>query len=85
MYALAVFSPSRIPRIGNAIIGTSEVAARGNASVIHQTAMRDAIAAILVKAGFEGSKSMKIRIEIKIKSPKKNPNFRITNIKLTIC
>ena len=75
MYEAAVVSPLRIPRSGKAISGTNDVAARGIAAVIHHTAINTATAAIFVTFGFAESKSVKIKIRMKIKSPVTNPIF----------
>ena len=65
--------PRMIPKRGNNIIGSSAVADRGIASVIHQMAINRITAAIRVTKGLAGSSSTKSIIEIKTSGPSQSP------------
>jgi hypothetical protein len=58
-YSFDTALPSSTPKAGRSTTGTRLVTASGMASVIHQTAMRIATAAVRVTSGRPGSKSAK--------------------------
>jgi hypothetical protein len=65
------FAVESIPKIGNIIIGNSDVMPNGIVSVIHKNAINTTIANILDAVMLEG-KAGKIKKMIKSKTPIKN-------------
>jgi hypothetical protein len=80
MYDDAISSVDIIPVIGKNIRGIKEVAAKGSASVIHNIAIKTAIAAIVFTCGLVGSKSPTNSRMINAATPNTNPNFLVVCI-----
>jgi hypothetical protein len=81
IYDDAISSVDIIPVIGKNIRGIREVAAKGSASVIHNIAIKTAIAAIVFTCGLAGSKSPINSRMINAITPSANPNFLFVCIK----
>ena len=84
MYDAEISEPDKTPSIGKNTNGTREVAAIGNASVIHQIAIRTATAATFPTLGFAGSGLKKNRIKRNETIPNANPIFCILCISFMV-
>jgi hypothetical protein len=80
IYDSEILSPERIPNRGNKINGRSEVTAKGIASVIHQTVISNAIAAIIETFGFAGSRLANNNTDVNNINPIIKPDFFRTDI-----